>query len=269
MTPAIVQPFLLGGRAHDPVADRSCPKGAAASEGMATSRQQGAAVLQGYWPHSSMPSKRAPSATGRPPSPPRRGPHRGRRVEILVEGPAHRGQAAGAVSGRGAAPQGQAGGGRRHVLVGAPVPVVAVVVSEQGQAHRGGSHSWAGDPRRPGCRATWTSWCRPGRPGRRGTTPARRACPSPTGTGPSHSWWGKTNPPPPWMSRVFLSSRNASAEHSMCHPGRPGPRATPTPARRAGTAATGRSRAGRACWDRRGCRRARRPAPACAPGRSR
>ena len=40
----------------------------------------------------------------------------------------------------------------------------------------------------------------------------------------SHSWWGKTRSrPPPWTSRVSPSSRRARAEHSMCHPGRPGP----------------------------------------------
>ncbi len=42
----------------------------------------------------------------------------------------------------------------------------------------------------------------------------------------------------------------------------PGPTGTPTTARRAATAATARSRAGGACWGRRGCRRARPPWPA-------
>jgi hypothetical protein len=40
----------------------------------------------------------------------------------------------------------------------------------------------------------------------------------------SHSWWGKIrSDPPPCRSIVSPSSRWASAEHSMCQPGRPGP----------------------------------------------
>ncbi len=40
----------------------------------------------------------------------------------------------------------------------------------------------------------------------------------------SHSWWGKIrSAPPPCRSMVVPSSRRASAEHSMCQPGRPGP----------------------------------------------
>ena len=40
----------------------------------------------------------------------------------------------------------------------------------------------------------------------------------------SHSWCGKIRSvPPPCRSIVVPSSRSASAEHSMCQPGRPGP----------------------------------------------
>ena len=40
----------------------------------------------------------------------------------------------------------------------------------------------------------------------------------------SHSWCGKIRSvPPPCRSMVVPSSRKASAEHSMCQPGRPGP----------------------------------------------
>ena len=40
----------------------------------------------------------------------------------------------------------------------------------------------------------------------------------------SHSWCGKIRSvPPPCRSMVVPSSRSASAEHSMCQPGRPGP----------------------------------------------
>ena len=40
----------------------------------------------------------------------------------------------------------------------------------------------------------------------------------------SHSWCGKIrSAPPPCRSMVVSSSRSASAEHSMCQPGRPGP----------------------------------------------
>ena len=59
---------------------------------------------------------------------------------------------------------------------------------------------------------TWSQWRTKGRP----VTDSDWAV--------SHSWWGKTRSrPPPWTSRVSPSSRRASAEHSMCHPGRPGP----------------------------------------------
>ena len=37
-------------------------------------------------------------------------------------------------------------------------------------------------------------------------------------------WWtGMWSSPPQWMSIVSPSRRRAIAEHSMCHPGRPGP----------------------------------------------
>ncbi len=40
----------------------------------------------------------------------------------------------------------------------------------------------------------------------------------------SFSWWGKTrSSPPPWMSKCRPRYFMLMAEHSMCHPGRPGP----------------------------------------------
>ncbi len=40
----------------------------------------------------------------------------------------------------------------------------------------------------------------------------------------SFSWWGNTRSfPPPWMSNVSPRCFIDIAEHSMCHPGRPGP----------------------------------------------
>ena len=61
----------------------------------------------------------------------------------------------------------------------------------------------------------------------------------------SFSWCGKTRSmPPPWMSNTSPRCCQLMAEHSMCQPGRPGPRcrrATASPARRAWTASTARS----------------------------
>ena len=40
----------------------------------------------------------------------------------------------------------------------------------------------------------------------------------------SFSWWGKRrSAPPPWMSAPLGRCFSTIAEHSMCHPGRPGP----------------------------------------------
>ncbi len=40
----------------------------------------------------------------------------------------------------------------------------------------------------------------------------------------SFSWWGNIRSiPPPWMSNVGPRIFMLMAEHSMCHPGRPGP----------------------------------------------
>ena len=45
----------------------------------------------------------------------------------------------------------------------------------------------------------------------------------------SHSWCGKIRSlPPPCRSIVVPSSRSASALHSMCQPGRPGPTSCPS-----------------------------------------
>ena len=39
----------------------------------------------------------------------------------------------------------------------------------------------------------------------------------------SFSWWGKTRSmPPPWMSNMTPRCFSDMAEHSRCHPGRPG-----------------------------------------------
>ena len=107
-----------------------------------------------------------------------------------------------------------------------PLPVVPVVVGQQGQAHRHrlATPSEVADEDQV-ARATWTSWSRPARPARRGASAGRRACPvTDSHWATSHSWWGKTRSrPPPWRSMVSPSSRRASAEHSMCQPGRPGP----------------------------------------------
>ncbi len=74
----------------------------------------------------------------------------------------------------------------------------------------------------------------------------------------SHSWCGKIrSAPPPCRSIVVSSSRRASAEHSMCQPGRPGPHSDSHDGSSGATAARARSRADRACSGRRRCRRAR------------
>ena len=79
----------------------------------------------------------------------------------------------------------------------------------------------------------------------------------------SFSWCGNCRSmPPPWMSKCSPSSALHIAEHSMCQPGRPGPkRARPLARRRARCpwpTSTARSRADRPC--RRARRRARRRA---------
>ena len=92
-------------------------------------------------------------------------------------------------------------------------------------APRPGPIPCRGRRRRPGCRATWTSWCRRGRPGPTWNHSRTKGCPvTDSDWAASHSWCGNTRSrPPPWMSIVSPSSRSASAEHSMCQPGRPGP----------------------------------------------
>ncbi len=177
-----------------------------------------------------------------------------------------------AVAVRRAAPQGQPGRRRRHVLVGAPFPVLAVVVRQEGEPHRRRRPTpCRGRRRRRGCRATSTSWSRPAPPGRRGTRAGRRAARSPTRTAPSRTRDAGTRGRARRRGcRSSRPARAAPAPSTRCAtPAVPAPSATPTPARRAATAATARSRAGRACWGPRGCRRARPPAPACGPGRSR
>ena len=103
-----------------------------------------------------------------------------------------------------------------------PLPV------RRGSGGRAGPAGWppaptpsGGRPRRPGCRGTWTSWCRPSP-----TRPTWSQCRTngwpvtASDWAVSHSWWGKTRSrPPPWRSMVSPSSRRASAEHSMCQPG--------------------------------------------------
>ncbi len=82
-----------------------------------------------------------------------------------------------------------------------------------------------GRRRRPDCPGTWTSWCRPARPGPRGASAGRTAVRSPTRTGPSRTRGGGTpgrahrrgrrwSPPAP--AAPGPSTRCAS-------PGRPGP----------------------------------------------
>ena len=69
--------------------------------------------------------------------------------------------------------------------------------------------------------------------------------------------------PPPCRSMVVPSSRSASAEHSMCQPGRPGPHSD-SHAGSSGGRRLPQHEVERvvACWDRRGCRPARRPGAA-------
>ena len=146
------------------------------------------------------------------------------RVEVVVERSADLVEAAVAVAG--VDPALEAGGGRR---AGGP----RATPSRGGSARPAASGGWPGCPtpcagrrRTRGCRATSTSCARP-------STPARRAASGgPAGTpvrhsdwAAEHSWWGKIrSPPPPWRSIVSVSSsRRASAVHSMCQPGRPGP----------------------------------------------
>ena len=135
---------------------------------------------------------------------------------------------AGAVAVRpsgGAPPQRQPGRRRRHVLARPPVPVARGSGAPAGPGARPpGPTPCRGRPRRPGCRATSTSWCRRGRPARRGTTGARTACPvTASDCAASHSWCGKTRSrPPPWMSIVSpeLAQRQGRALDVPARPSR-------------------------------------------------
>ena len=132
MTPGIVHPFLLSRRiAPGPDTVRGAPR--------VLDRPCGPDPSFGQ---SAMPSRRAPVGDR---TPGRgllvEGAQRGRRVEVVVERGPHRRQPRRAVAapvavGR-APPQRQPGRRRGHVLVGAPVPVLAVVVAEEGEPDGG------------------------------------------------------------------------------------------------------------------------------------
>ncbi len=127
---------------------------------------------------------------------------------------------------RGAPPQGQPGRGRRHVLARAPVPVVAVVVGQQGQAHGRGvpllaevadEDEVAERLRHLGAVETDQPDVEP--------QPHELLTRSPTRTGPSRTRGAGTRDPgrPRGCRSSRPSSRSTRAEHSMCQPGRPGP----------------------------------------------
>ncbi len=127
-----------------------------------------------------------------------------------------------------------------------------------------------GPRRTPGSRATSTSSCRPNPPSPRGTTAAQRVGRSPTRTAPSRTRGAGTQDhgrrrgcrwSPPALATPAPSTRCAS-------PAAPAPNATPTPARRAATAATARSPTDFSCSGPRASRRAPPPAPASANGRT-
>ena len=243
-------------------------------------------VPQGYWTTPSAPThrrserRRRAGAPRRPPAARRPPPRRGRasaagRVEVVVERGPHRAPARPSPSpSPGAlAPQRQAGRRRGHVLAGAPVPVLAGSGGRAGPAaRRPGPTPCTGRRRRRGCRATWTSWCRPGRPGptwnqcRTNGSPGDRL-----GLGRLALVVREDEVAPAAVDVDRLAELAQGQGRALDVPARAGPvpSATPTPARRAATAARARSRAGRACSGRRGARRARRPARACRPGRSR
>ena len=104
---------------------------------------------------------------------------------------------------------------------------LAVVVGRAGPgARRPASHSLHRSPTKTRLPSDFDIFV-PSRPDQADVEPVagRRACPvTDSDWAASHSWCGKTRSrPPPWMSMVSPSSRSARAEHSMCHPGRPGP----------------------------------------------
>ena len=175
-------------------------------------------------------------------------------------------------SSRCAAPQCQARRRRRHVLVGAPVPVLPVVVREQGEAHgrRVPLLAQVADEDQV---AERLRHLRPAQPDQADVEPQPDEALARHRLGlrrlalvmGEHQIAAAAVD----VDRLTqLTQREGGALNVPTRAG-PGPNATPRPARRAATAATTRSRAGPACWGPPGGRRARPPAPACAPGRSR
>jgi len=200
------------------------------------------------------PKRAAPARTGWRCPPPRRGRGSPRRVEVVVEALAHRADGDVGVAGsRRRVPPALEARLRIHDVGAVPLPVAAVVVDEHGEADGVGVpvlQQVADEDQVPErlrhllAAEADQSDVEP--------VPDEGLARHRLGLGGLALVVGEHEVPAAAVDvEGDPSSRSASAEHSMCHPGGPGPSATPRPARREARAARARSRAGRACSGRR------------------